>query len=386
MTRALVLGARTWGALGNYLAAGRFADVLRTRLGWDVERRAAEEHLSWVAAAGVRIEEVSNGAATPAELTADYLRLAARLAADVPAGAEVGDAPLRAGVSALAADLAASPPDVLVATKGVVTRLLQAAAREAGLRVPVVNQVTNSGLLTLPMHLTPEADLVLVPFERDVRLLVDTHGLDPSRVRAVGPLVAEAAAPRGPEQEHRGARRIVLVLCNRGGRAYVDLVAHLALGHPDVDLTFVAPGRPDLVDAARRAGLAHWSYETSLAQVDYLGLVEHAARVPGSFLVSKAGPNTVLEAAQRGIPVLVTPSGLPMEAWVPGLVRRERLGAAVDDADLLAPTAAAWLADPAPTADAREGAGVFARTHLDRARTEERIAAAVATVLEGVRT
>ncbi len=401
MTRARVLGARTWGALGNYLAADRYASVLRTRLGWDVGLEPAEQHLPWVAQAGGRMAAIADAATSPDGLTAAYLALARELAAQVPPGAEVGAAPLAVDVGALAADLRVDPPDVLVATKGVVARLAAAALREAGLDVPVVSHVTNPGLLTLPMHLARHADLVTVPFAADARLLVGTHGFDPRRVRVVGPLVAGsavAAALAGPggghdaepgrttqEAPREQLRPLVLVLCNRGGGAYVDLVARLARTGADVDLTFVSPRRPDVAEAARTAaGVPHWRFEAALPQSEYLDQVQRAARTPGSFLVTKAGPNTVLEAAMLGIPVLVAPSGLPMERWVPGLVEREGLGRAVPDARALADVAERWLTDPAPTHAARARAAAFARAHLDQDRIEAAVAAAVAPLLQEV--
>ncbi|MFF1486018.1 Moenomycin biosynthesis protein MoeGT1 [Streptomyces sp. NPDC058319] len=395
-----VLSPRTWGEFGNYLAATRFSRALRTAVEAETVLLEAEPILPWLGEAGAEIRTISLTSPDAATRTERYMGLMGRLQERFPAGFEAAPTPAqRTALAPLTAHLARTAPDVLVGTKGFVARLCVAAVRLSGVRTRVVSHVTNPGLLQLPLHRSPYPDLTLVGFDwaRD-RLLADCGG-DPARVRVIGPLVAQhdlrdfmtagsAREADGPEEPWGGDddpdRPRLIVFCNRGGDTYLDLVRHIADTHPDTDLVFVGYDDPGLAHraAAGAARLAHWRFHSRLTQTQYFDYIDRAARSPHGLLISKAGPNTTLEAAYFGIPVLMLESGLPMERWVPGLIHEHGLGRACAGPEELLGTVDDWLARPAAIETHKKAAVSFAESVLDQDAVTARIGDAVRPLLE----
>ncbi|MFI9202959.1 Moenomycin biosynthesis protein MoeGT1 [Streptomyces sp. NPDC053048] len=414
--RIHVISPRTWGEFGNYLAATRFARVLEEHLDAEVSLWEAESMLPWVGDIGARIRDITLTSPTPATRTERYLALMDELAKDWPRDVEV--APLAGTererrLEGMAGHFRKHAPDLVVGTKGFISRLCVAAVRLAGGRVPpVVHQVTNPGLLELPLHRTRHPDLTLVGFDWARTRLIADEGADPRRVRTVGPLVARHdlkgfltepvpphRAPARPAADEPAAEPAVewgdpaaperprlIVFSNRGGEDYLRIVARLAERDADIDLVFVGYG--DVETTRRAAALARggnarrWRFHQRLTQPEYFEYIARAARSPHAFLVSKAGPATTLEAAWFGIPVLMLESGLPMESWVPHLIRDEGLGQCHRSVDDLVAGLAAWLEDPSAIAACKARATAYAGRALDQSATAARIARAVRDVLE----
>ncbi|WP_445525405.1 Moenomycin biosynthesis protein MoeGT1 [Streptomyces cyslabdanicus] len=394
-----VLSPRTWGEFGNYLAATRFSRVLGGVVDAEVTLLEAEPILPWIGEAGAEIRAISLESPDATVRSERYMALMARLQERFPEGFEAHPTPAQeAAVAPLTEHLRATAPDVVVGTKGFVARLCAAAVRLAGSRTRVVSHVTNPGLLHLPLHRSRYPDLTLVGFPHAKDHLVATAGCDPERVRTVGPLVAQhdlrdfmtsesATSDTGPWGDDLGPDRPrVLVFSNRGGDTYPELIRRLARRHPDIDLVFVGYGDPELArraasDAAR-AGVTHWRFHSVLAQAEYFDYIQRASRSRYGLLISKAGPNTTLEAAYFGIPVLMLESGLPMEQWVPGLIHQEGLGRACGTPDELFGTVDEWLEHPAAIEVHKKAALSFAEAVLDQDAVAERIGAAVRPLLE----
>lgn len=409
LPRIHVVSPRTWGEFGNYLAATRFAQVLRDHLDAEVSLWEAETFLPWVGDIGARIRETTLTSPDAATRTRRYLALMDELAAAWPRDVETAPSPgpdRQRKLEGLVAHLHTSRPDLIVGTKGFISRLCLAAARTAGGRVPpVINHVTNPGLLDLPLHRTRHPDLTLVGFEWARTRLVEHEGADPGRVRTVGPLVAQhelqgflaapgepraGTEPAGPAAEWGDPaapeRPKMIVFSNRGGDDYLRIVAHLADRDADADLVFVGYGDAATTRAAaalaRRGNALRWRFHQRLTQSEYFEYAARAAKAPHAFLVSKAGPATTLEAAWFGIPVLMLESGLPMESWVPGLIRDEGLGRCHRTVDDLIDSLDAWLGEPSAIAACKTRATAYADRALDQAATGRRIARAVRDVLE----
>ncbi|OLZ73457.1 Moenomycin biosynthesis protein MoeGT1 [Streptomyces sp. IMTB 2501] len=391
-----VLSPRTWGEFGNYLAATRFSRVLRGEVDADVTLLEAEPILPWLGEAGAEIRAISLTSPDAATRTRRYMALMARLQERFPSGFEADPTPAQiAEIAPLTDHLSAAAPDVVVGTKGFVARLSVAAVRLAGLRTRVVSHVTNPGLLRLPLHRSPYPDLTLVGFDRAKEHLLAETGAEPDRVHVVGPLVAQhdlrdfmtdpSAAPApGPWGDGDRERPRLIVFCNRGGDTYLELLQRIAAHHPDTDLVFVGYDDPDLARraAAGAARLAHWRFHSRLTQAEYFDYIDRAARSPYGLLVSKAGPNTTLEAAYFGIPVLMLESGLPMEQWVPGLIHEHDLGRACATPEELFRTVDDWLTRPSAIEAHKKAAIGFAESVLDQEAVARRIAAAVRPLLE----
>lgn len=397
-----VLSPRTWGEFGNYLAATSFSRVLRRVTDAEVTLLEAESLLPWLGDIGARIKAISLQSPDAATRTERYLALMRRLQRRFPPGFEADPAPEQAvRLTRLVSHLRSTAPDAVVATKGFVARLCVAACRLAGVHTAVVHQVTNPGLLELGLHRSRYPDLTLVGFDWARRRLLAEVGGDPDRVRAVGPMVAQhdlrdfmtggpgadacdaawGGAPDGPP------RPKVIVFCNRGGDVYLRLVRHLAEHHPHIDLVFVGYDDPEL---ARRAAVCagagpggDWRFHNRLAQSEYFDYISRASASPHGLLVSKAGPNTTLEAAHFGIPVLMLESGLPMERWVPDLIRDHGLGRACTTPEELFAAADDWLTRPEVIERHKQAALAFAGTVLDQEAVAQRIGAAVRAVLKG---
>ncbi|MFE9681813.1 Moenomycin biosynthesis protein MoeGT1 [Streptomyces sp. NPDC002701] len=392
-----VLSPRTWGEFGNYLAATRFSRVLRDAVDAEVTLLEAEPILPWLGEAGAEIRTISLESPDATVRTRRYMALMARLQERFPAGFEIDPSPEQiAELAPLTAHVRTTSPDVVVGTKGFVARLCVAAVRLAGTGTRVVSHVTNPGLLQLPLHRSPHPDLTLVGFAWAKDHLLARTGGDPDRVRVVGPLVAqhdlrdfmtsESAAPAGDPWggDTDSGRPCLIVFCNRGGDVYLELVHHIAVRHPDTDLVFVGYDDPAL---ARRAAagaerLAHWRFHSRLTQAEYFDYIDRASKSPYGLLVSKAGPNTTLEAAYFGIPVLMLESGLPMEQWVPGLIHDHDLGRACATPEDLFRTVDDWLARPSAIEAHKEAAIGFAESVLDQAAVARRIGAAVRPLLD----
>ncbi|GLF92730.1 glycosyltransferase family protein [Streptomyces yaizuensis] len=394
-----VLSPRTWGKFGNYLAATSFSRVVRERVGAEVELREAEPLVPLLGEAGAEIRTISEQSPDLATRTVRYRALMQRLQERFPQGFEADPGPEQiAALAGLTAHLRASAPDVVVGTKGFVARLCVAAVRLAEVPTRVVSQVTNPGLLQLPLHRSRFPDLTLVGFDWARERLIADEGVDPARVRVVGPLVAQhdlrefmtggtASRETGPwgGDDGDGSRPRLIVFCNRGGEVYLRLLEHIAARHPSVDLVFVGYDDPAFArraaDAA--AGLRHWRFHSRLTQSEYFDYIDRAARSPHGLLISKAGPNTTLEAAYFGIPVLMLESGLPMEEWVPGLIHEHGLGRACADPGELLRTVDEWLTRPEAIALRKKSAIAFAGNTLDQEAVAARIGTAVTSLLDG---
>lgn len=401
--RIQVISPRTWGEFGNYLAASRFTNVLRDHIDARVTLYEAESMLPWVGEVGGRIRTITLTSPDTATRTERYLALMAELAVRWPAGFEAGTLPTASAdqLAGLVAHFRATTPDLVVGTKGFITRLCLAAIRLADrpgwTRPLVVNQVTNPGLLDLAIHRSPYPDLTLIGFEWARTRLIDEIGAPPDRVVAVGPLVAQHDLKgflTSPESSNAptaggwdgGDRPKVIIFCNRGGDDYLRFVEHLADRDADIDLVFVGYADAEFTERAaalaRTGNTTRWRFHSKLSQADYFEYIAQAAKAPHAFLVSKAGPATTLEAAFFGIPVLMLHSGLPMERWVSGLIHDEGLGRCCESADELIACLDSWLDDPARIAEHKALATAYAATSLDQAAVGARIGRAVRALRE----
>ncbi|MER5838816.1 glycosyltransferase family protein [Streptomyces prasinus] len=393
--RVQVLSPRTWGEFGNYLAATRFSRALRSVIDAEVTLLEAEPILPWIGEAGAEIRTISLESPDAVVRNQRYMALMDRLQARFPEGFEVDPTPAqRADLEPLTRHLRRTAPDVVVGTKGFVARLCVAAVRLAGTSTRVVSHVTNPGLLQLPLHRSRYPDLTLVGFPRAKEHLLATAGGDPERVRVVGPLVAQhdlrdfmtsesATSDAGPWGDGPGPDRPrVIIFSNRGGETYPELVRRLAGRHPGIDLVFVGYGDPELARRTAAAGLPHWRFHSVLSQTEYFDYIRRASRSRYGLLVSKAGPNTTLEAAFFGIPVLMLESGLPMEQWVPGLIDEEGLGRACATPEELFKTADDWLTRPSVIEVHKKAAVSFAESVLDQDAVTGRIGAALRALLD----
>ncbi len=89
----------------------------------------------------------------------------------------------------------------------------------------------------------------------------------------------------------------------------------------------------------------------------------------------------MLEAVYFGIPVLMLRSGLPMEDWVPGLIRQQELGRSCTEVEELIEILDGWLDDPARIRRHKAAARSYAGARLDQQQVTDRIGQVVSGLL-----
>ncbi|MBL9005115.1 MAG: hypothetical protein JNJ46_12760 [Myxococcales bacterium] len=395
--KILVVSMSTWGEMGNWLSGRSLVAVLASSFpAAEVNQVLAETYVPCFAEIGADIKRITRASGSPEERFERYAAIMGELDRRYPQGVESA-APL---ASALAAELEAfteylraAAPDLIIGTKGLICRICVAAARHAGLSVPVINYITNHGHFQFRVHHCPDAALHLVRFAAGQAYVQKRCGFRPEAVRAVGYVVAAQpllhptrAAPLAEQGEVRGPLSVIIV-SNRGGTEYVDLVRHLVPRGNSIQVTFIAINDPDLCAQAEQiiaaSGITNWRTASFLTQEEFFGLLDQTRTRGGSVLVSKASPNSIFEAAYFGIPMFLIRTGLPMEEWGADVVIEEKIGYVVESMAALMPVLDRCLDDRERLAQTGRHLQSFIARYLDQPRTIELIAGAVRDVLSG---
>jgi hypothetical protein len=374
-----VFCCKTWGQLGNYVAAKRLATLLRSaRPNWHVTIHAGEDYVPELGVFGERLRGLT---AKPeqTDLAQRYDQLLDGVRSGMPQYAELDRRFLsnNPDIDPLLQWFIRSKPQLIVGVKGIVTRWCIAAINKGGLSIPVLNYLTNPGLLCLDVHRVVGAAGWLLPFDL---ALAGMGGFVPSGERAeiVGTLLARHLRL---DSEHQLAfspelgRPAVVLLCNRTAPELYLRCLTLALSHPaNPKCLFVAPGNSVLVIEAKEI-LRKMKDVGSLAidhlqHFDFQDTITAVGGHPHSFLVTKTGPNTMLEACVAGVPLVLHPSSLPMEVWVEDFVRRSGIGKTVVGNQILS-LLEQWLDDPQPVRASKSACKKLARIieHFDPRRT-----------------
>ena len=378
-----ILAMRSWGELGNLLAARTIAELLSLHLDAKVEVLEAEILFPRFAEIGAFIREIIVRSHSAVEVRGRYLALVDSLNATFPMGLEAGPLPawLDAELTPMVDHFRETRPLIVCGMKGIITRLCLAALRRAHHTAHVVNFVTNEGLLRFSFHRSLLFPCTLVSLPRSRDYAVTVCGFAPATVEVVGRLVATCGQGAGgvPTSLETDRPRVI-VFSNRGGETYARILEHLAQPATPPELLLIALNEPALLAEfsrlRERRRLDGWSVIEGAAQSRYFECLNWLTSSRRPLLISKAGPNTVLEAAYFGAPTLVLDSGLPMEEWVLDLVGREGLGRATRSVDELFEALDFWLDDPADMDACRERARVFAGATLDQDLARRSIVAA----------
>jgi UDP-N-acetylglucosamine:LPS N-acetylglucosamine transferase len=394
--RVSIYAMRTWGELGNLLVARTLKAAIESAGGFEVQLFEAEDYCPTLRRTGEEIRALSQRtAADPPAKRSGYLGIIRALEEVFPESFEIADPPaeaVRAEAEALRRHLLETRPDLAVGTKGIISRLLLTAAREAGGGIPVVNFVSNHGLLELGIHRSRHLPLHVVQFPEARQRLVERYGYDPATVEVVGPLVAghelrgfvASAAPGEGDIDLIDAddlrTPVVVIFCNRGGSAYLEVLRLLGARHPEVPVLFIAYNDPELLAAAQalqgEARPRRWVLVSRLSQEAYFRTIRQAGERP-AILISKAGPNTVMEALTFGFSPLVLDSGLPMEEWVSGWLVDRGLGLSAPGMSTLARELDRLLSERDRLDALKRSVLRFRETEIDPERTARAIAGAL---------
>jgi hypothetical protein len=391
--RILIVSMTTWGEMGNWLSGKGLAGALaRLAPDADVQIEPAESLIPRFAAAGAAIKEATTASGSPEERFARYSEVLRSLEAVLPPGFEQDPRAfpdLAQELEPLRARIAAQPPDLVIGTKGVICRMFAAALRLAGLTRPIVNYVTNHGHFQFAVHDCPDAVLHLVRFPEGVEYLRRARGWPLESMRVIGYLIAaqQLGSVSAAGTVESGGTRSLIIVSNRGGREYVEIVRALLRFGDTIEVTFVAINDEPLCAAAQEAiaaaGIRNWRTVTKLSQPEFFQLLAQARSRGICALVSKASPNSIFEAAYFGLPMFLFRTGLPMEEWGSEIVIREGLGFVAETQEEMIANVAGALDSSTSLQEIRTREIAFARRYLDQKDTLARIAAALEEALDG---
>ncbi len=397
--KLLIVSMTTWGEMGNWLSGKSLETTLTACLpDTSVRIEAAENLIPRFQAVGAAIKQATLDSQTPQERFDRYAAVLRGLEPLFPVGFE--DDPRRFPeladeLQTLVNYLRAEQPDLVIGTKGVICRALLGALRLAGLNRPVINYVTNHGHFQFAVHRCPAATLHVVRFPEGQDYLQAATGWPAESIRVVGYLIAaqqllrQAAiparlAPQPPTEvaSNPGFKRSVIIVSNRGGREYIDLLERLKPYGDSIEVTFIAIRDEMLCELAegvvREVGAATWRVVSELSQPELFKLMLRAQREGVCILVCKASPNSIFEAAYFGLPMFLLRTGLPMEEWGADMVVREGIGWVEETMAALAPQLTACLDDPTGLARTRERLQTFVATYLDQEKTVRKLLGAIA--------
>ena len=253
--------------------------------------------------------------------------------------------------------------------------------------IPVVNYVTNHGHFRFSVHSCSAATRHLVRTDAAKRYLQTERGYRDESIEMVGYLInaphVEGRRDEGPRYQATARPHFVLV-SNRGGVEYLTVLEHLIHHSLGPSGTFVGLNDPVLCKAATsvvdRAGASSWRIVEKLGHDEFIKMLSERNNTEMVALVSKASPNSIMEAVYMGIPLFLFRSGLPMEDWSCEFVTSERFGDVADDAvGVCRAIDAALAGDPRLRAfSMREHR--YAKDHLDQGAVVNRIVEALGIV------
>lgn len=363
----LILCARSWGQLGNLNSASRLAQKLEAQKLENMQFlvQPIEDCCPLVAIAGEAMRSVTATSRTPKDRQRRYMEIIDDLNARFPAGFESDPAFVHDDIDLLASHIDVFNPDLIIATKGFLSRLAYAATRRLERTIPIVNFVTNDGLLTLPIHVTgPEVrNLVQTDFGKQ---MLKRH----PRVSAVGPLVG-VPRPVG-EIAKSDLKPLICVLCNNNPEFSAIFDALIARGD-SIGVKTIILGESEMLEQTRIRAPAHWDVWGAQAADAYLEILREVSKVARPLLVAKSSPNAVFEGLCGGMPVLAVRSGLPMEDWVGNLIDESGAGWSADGVATAVSILDRLLDAPGEIAERAKGAISFVSRNIDNQATLTRI-------------
>ncbi len=250
----------------------------------------------------------------------------------------------------LKAALQATRPDVIVSALPALGYTMQRALRDLGWRVPL--GVVVSDLFNIhPAWLTQGATWYAVPTD-DARASCIKAGIAPESVHMLGLPVSRGfhvpCADRRALRRRLGVpegARIVLIMGGADGAGPVEETVQALLASSEPCFPVVVAGRNERL---RRRLAAR----TSSADCRVLGFVANMAEWmwAADVLVTKAGPNTIMEAVHCGLPLVLSGAMPGQEEGNVTFVTESGLGTLATRPHEIAAAVAELLADPARVA------------------------------------
>jgi Glycosyl transferases group 1 len=397
-----IFAMKTWGELGNLLAANTLANSLISSFPeYEIKVIEAEDLFPRFKDIGLQIKALTDQSPTPMIRNEKYFQLFDQLnnyffknfeiTADLPAELETE-------LKGFVEYLNTHKPYIVFGTKGIISRILLAASKRSQAPPMVINYLTNHGLLLLDIHCSKHIPLNLIQFSISKDYLQDTREICQNQISVVGPLISKYEYNDSQDISKTKNRKqlldefndnpqntekpFVCVFCNRGyNEQYLLLCNYIAQHYPEIAFSFIAYKNPDLLaeisGIKSRYQLDHWELFENLSQQNYFNQISRLSNSPFSFLITKPGPNTLLEAISFGIPLLILNSGLPMEQWIIDVFDKNRLAKAFDNMDDLVAKMNDWLQNPQKVLEYKIRAIDFRDKELNQHNTSNNIKRAI---------
>lgn len=340
MRKILILSMKTWGELGNYLAGELLANTFKNiDSSLNVKVHAADDIIETLATIGKEIKEIMLTAANAEDVFLRYNNLFSSYEANLYSADFEHDVTNRRckldeEINVLREFIAAYNPDIVIGTKGIISRLVFAANNQGSKRFKLINYITNHGLLDLAIHRSSEIMINIVQFEDAKNYILSNYNYSTERVLVTGRISSRPYLTNALNGDFlpriMNNNLSIILFANRISECAL-LVANRLVGYSEkVNLYVICQGdeklEKELKNLIQSHNINNWIIYGNLIQNDYFKLVSSLKFSKHSLLISKTGPNTMLEAIQYEIPVLLLNSGLPMEQWVAAFIKDNYLG------------------------------------------------------------
>lgn len=355
----IIFAMRSWGERGNLLSARLLADALELNCQQSqIEVVEAELFFPLLAKIGGEIETISRSNESIPNKLKNYHKLMETLEECFPEENEISSEwhkEFHEGGKKLSEFLDQRKPEIIVGTKGIISRMLYKSVLKSAYSPLVISYVTNEGLAELSIHRSKYIPLTIVPFERIRSRLVNHHNYEPDRVFTAGKLIPKSQTTTNFEAnniiELPKTRQRMIVLSIRSGMSYLNILKYLSDNHREIGVLFISLNDdPQLLKEASDLSASldlndKWVISSQMSQGSYISALKWLQSCESPIFISKTGPNTMFEAASNGIAQLLLRSGLPQEEWVVDYLKEKGIGFAFDNIELLIQQLDIWLRD-----------------------------------------
>ena len=353
--RVSIFAAQTWGRIGNFAAAHNIAQHISAATAAVPAVIAFEDMWPRFAEFGAAMRSAARAEA-PEQTAAAFDAIMADIDLHLERFEDGDDGPEYIALEqAIVTRLRAESPATVIATKGIIARMLEAVRTRHRLDFHLINWVTNDGLLGIACHQSVDADSHVVPTPGARGCLVG-WGAPPSTVHVAGPVIRFASAESAPAAPAPSGAPLCVAYFHNVNSGVIDQLDAILAGS-NAQLTAIVPPTaaeltPRFEALAARYG-ARLSLRGELSQSEFHDLLKQLKHSGGLF-IAKSGPNTMFEAIALNIPFLLYRSGLPQEDWVLDYIGEHKLGQACLGIGKIGATALGMLADPHGCATALE--------------------------------
>lgn len=399
-----IIAMKSWGELGNLLAAKTLATHLNKLFSnVDVIVTEAETLFPVFQEIGEKIRIALTIDESPVKRCQRYFHVMQNLEKIFFEDFEIShqfSPELSAYINSFDFHLKKSKPDIVVGTKGVLSRIFYATILKNDYKIPVINFITNQGLLDLPIHRSKCLPNNFVQYDYSKESIIKEYNYNDKNIKVVGRLISKAQVAKlletkacqpkdeqlvFPSEFKIDDRPKILLFSNRSLDSNIYILNYLSKNHPNIPLVFVGYNQPELVSVAQnikeREGHKNWRIFTRLKQSEFFYYLKLLSDSKYPILISKTGPNTMAEGIYFGMPQLLLQSGLPMEKWVGPFVQQYGFGHVFNNVNALTLKLDQWIGNPFLIAKARKIALTVSQSIMNQTKTKSLLKSAFSELI-----